>query len=83
MAKKAVKKQAKTVSKKTTNSKNDFDISSAALVFSAAVLFAGILVILLANIQDFSNIRLMLVGFGAALLVVGGSLLAVAFQKFK
>ena len=49
----------------------------------AAVLFAGVAVVALGNIQDRDNIKLLLIGFGAALLVLGGVLLGVAIKPAK
>ncbi len=47
----------------------------------AALLFAGGAVALLGCLQDNDDIKLLLVGFGAALLVVGGALTGTMLQK--
>ena len=72
MPAKKVKKTKKTVS-------NEVSPTTA----GAAVLFAGVAVVTLGNIQNRDNIKLLLIGFGAALLVLGGVLLGAAIKPSK
>jgi len=68
---KSTKKMAKKVS-----------ISDNGSLFSAsAILFAGACIVLLGALQDYNNLKLVMVGFGSALLVVGGSLVSVATKN--
>jgi hypothetical protein len=53
---------------------------SSRIICAASLLFAGICVTLIGNWQDNERLGLLLVGFGAALLVVGG---AVSFMATR
>ena len=55
-------------------------INTQPTVSGAAIVFAGAAVVSLGWIQDRDNIKLLLVGFGAALLVFGGAILAAALK---
>ncbi|MDQ5886048.1 MAG: hypothetical protein QG628_445 [Patescibacteria group bacterium] len=77
---------AKTTSKvkKSSKTKKSSRYSDNGSIYSAAaILFAGACIVLLGAIQDFDNLTLLMVGFGSALLVVGGSLLGVATKASK
>ncbi len=66
---------AKKSTKKRTSNSNQ---SGSMILSAAAILFAGALIILLGNLQSLSNLKLLMVGFGAALLVFSGALLGIA-----
>ena len=71
-------------SSKNTNTKKTVKMSdNGSLFFASAVLFAGTCIVLLGAIQDYNNLKLVMVGFGSALLVVGGSLVGVATKTTK
>ena len=72
---------AKAVAKKRI--KKIVNSDSAFIISAAAVLFAGVCIILLGNIQGVTNLKLLMVGFGAALLVMGGALLGNAAKTTK
>lgn len=55
----------------------------AAIFAGSGILFAAACVILLGNIQEYENIKLLLVGFGSALLVLGGVILGLAIKPVK
>lgn len=70
--------------KKTNKTKRTIVSSDNGSLFSAsAILFAGACTVLLGAIQDVDSIKLLMVGFGSALLVVGGSLISVATRTNK
>lgn len=69
----------KTAKKKNTTLQNSLQNSQ--IVCAAGLLFAGVSVILIGNWQDNERLQLLLVGFGSALLVVGGVLSFLATQK--
>lgn len=70
--------------KKTSKNKKSVKMTDNGSVFSAsAILFAGATIVLLGAMQSFDNLTLIMVGFGSALLVVGGSLLSVAVKAPK
>lgn len=71
----------KKTTKKTTRKSTSGEVSP--VMSAAAILFAGSAVILLGIIQTRDNIELLLVGFGAALLVLGGVLLGIATRPAK
>ena len=66
----AVKKKAPTAVRRHENT-----------LACAALLFAGGAVAILGCLQDNDDIKLLLVGFGAALLVFGGALIATMLQN--
>lgn len=67
--------------KKKAAKKKSNTLQSSQMVCAASILFAGVCVILIGNWQDNERIQLLLVGFGSALLVVGGVLSFLATQK--
>ena len=71
----AKSKTAKKVTKKTV------DTTSSSVAAASGILFAGAAVVILGIIQGQDNIKLLLVGFGAAMLVFGGALLGNAAKK--
>lgn len=71
-------KATKKVSRKISVSSDTNSVAAA-----SAILFAGAAVVLLGNIQGQDNIKLLLIGFGAALLVFGGVLLGAATKPSK
>lgn len=75
----------KTTTKKTTKKTGaaSAGAGSATLLSATAILFAGTSVVLIGMIQDADNITLLMVGFGAALLVIGGALLGSAARTSK
>ena len=72
---------AKSKSAKKTKKIINSDIPS--IVSASAVLFAGACIILIGNIQGVDNLNLLMVGFGTALLVIGGVLLGNAAKTSK
>lgn len=73
-----------TKAKKASKTKKSTRMSDNGSIYAAsAILFAGACIVLLGAIQDFDNLTLLMVGFGSALLVVGGSLLGVATKTSK
>ena len=78
MAKKSTAKKPATKTVKT-----GINTGSASLLSATAILFAGTAVVLLGMIQDADHITLLMVGFGAALLVIGGALLGSAARTTK
>lgn len=68
-------------SKTTKKSAKKSDDSS--LVAATSILFAGTAVILVGNIQYQDNIKLLLIGFGAAMLVFAGVLFGMATKPLK
>ena len=77
----AKKSTAKKTVKKTV--KTGTNTGSASLLSATAILFAGTAVVLLGMIQHADHITLLMVGFGAALLVIGGALLGSAARTTK
>ncbi|MCA9344907.1 hypothetical protein KC946_03660 [Candidatus Saccharibacteria bacterium] len=77
---KTKKKVSKT--KKSPAKRKSLD-DGAAIFAGSGILFAGACVILLGNIQEYENIKLLLVGFGSALLVLGGVILGLAIKPVK
>jgi hypothetical protein len=78
------------MAKKTTTKKTTKKVASsvsgsgtATLLSATAILFAGTSVVLIGMIQDADHITLLMVGFGAALLVIGGALLGTAARTSK
>jgi uncharacterized membrane protein YiaA len=68
--------------KKTTKTKKAVvSPQSSRIVFAASIIFAGVCIILIGNWQGNERLKLFLVGFGSALLVVGGVLSFLATQK--
>ncbi len=77
---------AKTTKKKVSRTKrtNKNRVDDGGIIFAATgILFAGACVILLGNLQEYENIQLLLIGFGAALLVLGGVVLGLAIRPTK
>lgn len=72
---------AKKAVKKTTNKATTNEVSPT--LSGSAILFGGAAVILLGLMQSADNLQLLLVGFGAALLVLGGALLGMATRPAK
>lgn len=72
-------KKAKTTKKTTRKAHNE----ASPLVSAAGILFGGGAVVLLGIIQEQENLQLLLVGFGAALLVLGGTLVGMATRPVK
>lgn len=72
---------AKKAVKKTTNKATTNEVSPT--LSGSAMLFGGASVILLGLMQSTDNLQLLLVGFGAALLVLGGALLGMATRPVK
>jgi hypothetical protein len=64
--------------KAKTTKKSNNDISP--VTAGAAVLFAGAAVTVLGLIQNQDNVKLLLVGFGSALLVLGGVILGLCIK---
>lgn len=64
--------------KAKTTKKSNGDISP--VTAGSAVLFAGAAVVVLGLIQERDNIKLLLVGFGSALLVLGGVILGLCIK---
>lgn len=72
------------VAKKASRVKKSIKTSDNGSLFSAsAILFAGAAIVFIGALQDFYNLKLVMVGFGSALLVVGGSLISVAAKTTK
>ncbi len=71
------KKSKKTVKKSSVNEQTN------RIGAAAGILFAGAAVALLGTIQEQDNIKLLLIGFAAALLVLGGVVLGMATQSVK
>jgi hypothetical protein len=80
MATKA-KTTKKTVSKKT--SRKGLPQESGNLAAATAALFGGGAVALIGTLQRNDDIKLLLVGFGAALLVLGGVLVGMSTKPRK
>lgn len=76
MAKKTAKKA---VTKKKTPVAGDTN----RLFAAASILFGGCAVILIGIVQGNNDIKLLLVGFGAALLVLGGVLVGMSTKPLK
>ena len=70
-------KSVKTVKKQSVNSE------VANLAAATATLFGGAAVILIGILQNNDDIKLLLVGFGAALLVLGGILVGMSTKPRK
>ena len=64
--------------KAKTTKKSNSDVSP--VTAGAAVLFAGAAVTVLGLIQNQDNVKLLLVGFGSALLVLGGVILGLCIK---
>lgn len=76
----ATKSKSKTTKKAVRkNSSQDSNVITAA----SGILFAGVAVAIMGNLQDNDDIKLLLIGFGAALLVVGGVLLSCAAKPAR
>lgn len=73
----------KSIVKKSSKSRTAQADQSQALLSGTAVLFAGAATTSLGWIQDRENIQLLLVGFGAALLIFGGAMLGTAIKVNK
>lgn len=69
--------------KKVKKTKRSVSTEVSPVTAGSAVLFAGVAVVTLGNIQGRDNIKLLLIGFGAALLVLGGVLLGLAIKPAK
>lgn len=67
--------------KKSSAKKKTVDTTSSSVAAASGILFAGAAVVILGIIQGQDNIKLLLVGFGAAMLVFGGALLGNAAKK--
>ena len=79
---KTKKKSTKSSVKSTLTKRRSLD-DGAAIFAGTGILFAAACVILLANMQDYENIKLLLIGFGAALLVFGGVIIGLAIKPVK
>jgi hypothetical protein len=75
--------KAKTTKKSQSSKKSIVPADSRSLLSASAILFAGTCIVLLGAIQNLARLQLVLVGFGAALLVVGGALLGMATKTAK
>jgi hypothetical protein len=64
--------------KAKTTKKSNSEVSP--ITAGAAVLFAGAAVTILGIIQNQDNVKLLLVGLGSALLVLGGVILGLAIK---
>lgn len=74
-------KKSSAKSKKVT--KKSVDTTSSSIASASGILFAGVSVIICGMVQDQDNIKLLLIGFGAAMLVFGGALLGSAAKPAK
>ena len=74
---------AKTTKKSAKPKKSISHSDNGSLFSASAILFAGACIVLLGAMQDMDSLKLIMVGFGAALLVVGGSLVGVATKTTK
>ena len=77
-------KKAKTTKKTAIRSKaTRISAESGRITAGAATLWAGSAVILIGTLQNNDDIKLLLVGFGAALLVLGGVLVGMSTKPLK
>lgn len=72
---------AKTKAKATK--KKNVDNSEGSTIAGLAILIAGIIIIGIAVMQKYEALKLVLIGFGSALLVVSGVLLGSSAKKSK
>jgi hypothetical protein len=72
---------AKTKAKATKKKK--LDNSEGSTIAGLAILIAGIIIIGIAVMQKYEALKLVLIGFGSALLVVSGVLLGSSAKKSK
>lgn len=75
--------KAKTTKKKATTKRKGLSPENSRLTAAAAVLFGGVAVILIGTMQENDDIKLLLVGFGAAFLVLGGVLVGMSTKPWK
>jgi hypothetical protein len=69
--------------KKVKKTKKSAAAESNRLLAAASILFGGGAVILIGLVQNNDNIKLLLVGFGAAFLVLGGVLVGMSTKPLK
>jgi hypothetical protein len=70
-------------SKAKTSKKKTVDNSEGSTIAGLAILLAGITIIGIAVMQKYEALKLVLIGFGSALLVVSGVLLGSSAKKSK
>jgi hypothetical protein len=70
-------------SKAKTSKKKAVDNSEGSTIAGLAILLAGITIIGIAVMQKYEALKLVLIGFGSALLVVSGVLLGSSAKKSK
>ena len=70
-------------SKVKTSKKKTADNSEGSTIAGLAILLAGITIIGIAVMQQYEALKLVLIGFGSALLVVSGVLLGSSAKKSK
>jgi len=70
-------------SKAKTSKKKTADNSEGSTIAGLAILLAGITIIGIAVMQQYEALKLVLIGFGSALLVVSGVLLGSSAKKSK
>lgn len=75
--------KAKTTKKKTTVKRAAVSPETGRLTAAAATLFGGVVVVLIGTLQDNDDIKLLLIGFGAAFLVLGGVLVGMSTKPWK
>ncbi len=81
---KTKKSIAKTrVTKKSTANKRTISDDGSKIMAATALLFSGSCVILIGNIQYDESLQLLIIGFGAAMLVFGSAILAMAISTIK
>lgn len=73
----------KSVAKKSTTNKKMMVDDSSKIMAATALLFSGSCVILIGNIQYDEGLQLLIVGFGAAMLVFGSAIIAMAISTIK
>ena len=81
-AKKSPAKKSKAV-KKSAISKQVLSDDTSKILAATALLFSGSCVILIGNIQSDESLQLLIIGFGAAMLVFGSVILGMAISKIK
>ncbi|MCA9329293.1 hypothetical protein KDA11_01490 [Candidatus Saccharibacteria bacterium] len=75
-------KKAKT-SKRNIKLRNSITSDTGNISASAASLFGGSAVVLIGILQQNDNLKLLIIGFGSALLVLGGVLAGLATKQDK
>ena len=71
------------MAKAKTRKKKSYDHSEGSTIAGLAILLTGIIVIGIAVMQKYESLKLVLIGFGSALLVVSGVLLGSSTKRSK